>query len=64
MAETEKHRDVMMYCIDALRNFYADRQDVQVSGNNFLYYEQGNIKKVVLPDCYVVFGVQKRQRDT
>ena len=33
--------------------------DVIVSGNTFLYYEQGNPRAVVSPDCYVVFGVTR-----
>jgi Uma2 family endonuclease len=64
MGETEKHRKIMTYCIDALEIRYRHRSDVQVSGNNFLYYEQDDTKKVVSPDCYVVFGVEKRIRDT
>src|SRR5579871_5911580 len=64
MAETEKHRDLMIYCITALTNYYADRQDVQVSGNNFIYYQEGNPKARVSPDCYVVFGVPRRVRDS
>jgi Uma2 family endonuclease len=63
MGETEKHRDLMIYCIEALRAYFADNPEVYVSGNNFLYYEEGNSRKVVSPDCYVVFGVPMRQRD-
>jgi Uma2 family endonuclease len=41
---------------------YANRNNVYVAGNNFLYYLQGRPRAVVSPDCYVVFGVQKHQR--
>jgi len=34
---------------------------VYVSGNLFIYYEQGN-PKVVAPDVFVVFGVARRDR--
>ncbi len=64
MAETEKHRDLMIYCIEALKVYFADRSDVQVSGNNFIYYEEGNPKARISPDTYVVFGVPKRVRDS
>src|SRR5690242_11794024 len=64
MAESDKHADLMTYVKDALRAFFADRPEVYVSGNNFLYYEQGNPRAVVSPDCYVAFGVGMRQRDT
>jgi len=33
-------------------------------GNNFVYYEEGNPKACFSPDCYVVFGVEKKERDT
>jgi len=46
-----------------LRNFFRDRTDVYISGNNLIYYEEGNPKKCVSPDGYVVFGVPMRQRD-
>jgi Uma2 family endonuclease len=64
MGETDKHADQMIYCKEALRNYFAARSDVYVSGNNFVYYERGNPRAVVSPDVYVVYGVAKRQRDT
>jgi Uma2 family endonuclease len=64
MAETDKHRDLMMYAIEALKVLYADRPEVYVSGNNFLYWQEGDPKKCVSPDCYVIFGVGMRQRDS
>jgi Uma2 family endonuclease len=64
MAETEKHRDLMIYSIEALKAFFDARPDVQVSGNNFIYFEEGNPKARISPDCYVVFGVPKRVRDS
>lgn len=63
MAETEKHRRQMTYCIDALTNFLDMREDVRVGGNDFLYWEEGNPKARISPDCYVVFGVEKKVRD-
>ncbi len=64
MAETELHRDLMIYFIEALKAHYLSRADVQVSGNNFIYYDQDNPKARVSPDCYVVFGVEKRMRNS
>ena len=63
MAESEIHADVMTELIATLRGYYAGRDDVCVSGNLLVYYEQGNTKKVLAPDCFVAFGVPKRQRD-
>jgi Uma2 family endonuclease len=64
MAETDKHRRLMMYVIDALNVYYADRPDVYVSGNNFVFYEEGNPKARISPDGYVVFGVPPGPRDS
>jgi Uma2 family endonuclease len=41
---------------------FRQRDDVYVSGNLFVYYEEGNPKKCVAPDVFVVFGVTKRER--
>lgn len=65
MAETDKHRRLMTYCVDGLTLHFADRTDeVYVSGNNFVFWEEGNPKARVSPDVYVVFGVEQRQRDS
>lgn len=64
MAETDKHRDQGIYGIEALKVRFADRPDVYVSGNNFLFWEEGSPRKKVSPDVYVVFGVGVRQRDS
>jgi ABC-type multidrug transport system ATPase subunit len=53
-----------IYAIETLKGFFDDRTDVVVSGNNFVYYDEGNPKGRVSPDCYVVFGVEKRVRDS
>ena len=34
------------------------RPDAHVAGNTFVYYEQGNPRRFVSPDCYAVFGVE------
>jgi Uma2 family endonuclease len=53
----------MIYFITALQNHFAESPEVYISGNNFLYWQEGVRKAVVSPDVYVVFGVEKRQRD-
>ena len=64
MAETDKHRDLMVDFIQILRNYYQNEKDVYVSGNLLMYYEKGNPKKSISPDVFVVFGVEKKQRNT
>src|SRR5690606_36440951 len=45
------------------RHFEA-HQPAYVSGNNFVYYREGDPRACVSPDTYVVRGVPQRQRDT
>jgi len=63
MAETDKHRDLMVDFIQMLQYHFRNKP-VYVSGNLLMYYEQGNIKKCVAPDVFVVFGVSKKRRRT
>ena len=53
MAETDVHRKEMVRQILLLEQFFAG-QRVYVSGNLLLYYEQGNPKKSVAPDVFLV----------
>ena len=62
MAEDEPHLNLMNYSIPALRYRLRNRPDVYVAGNNFLYYEEGNPKARVSPDCYVALGVEPKGR--
>ena len=37
--------------------YYEDSPGTHVNGNTFLYYEEGNPRRSVSPDCYVVFDI-------
>jgi len=63
MAETDVHRDLMTDALlHPLKEYFRHRDDVYISGNLFLYYEEGNRSAVVAPDVFVVFGVANQQR--
>jgi Uma2 family endonuclease len=62
MAESDAARDYLIYSVEALDGYFQNHPDVYVSGNLFVYYEQGNPKAVVAPDVFVVFGVEKKKR--
>jgi Uma2 family endonuclease len=62
MAESDATRDYLIYSVEALDSYFQNRPDVYVSGNLFVYYEQGNPKAVVAPDVLVVLGVEKKKR--
>ncbi|MBX3471613.1 MAG: Uma2 family endonuclease [Planctomycetes bacterium] len=63
MAETDEHADALRAAVETLREHLASDQ-VYVSGNNFVYFTEGEPRDVVSPDCYVVKGVPMRQRRT
>ncbi len=62
LAETDVHIDQLTYLREALKLWFAARTLVYVAGNNLFYYEEGDIKKRVSPDVYVVKGVSNRKR--
>ena len=64
MAETDKHAELMIYVREALKIYFNKRSDVYVSGNNFVYWQEGNSKARISPDVYVVFGPEQRLRDS
>jgi Uma2 family endonuclease len=62
MAETDWHYKSVTSTRFGLEWHFRDHEDVYVSGNLFVYYEEGNPKKCVAPDVFVVLGVPKRPR--
>lgn len=62
MAETDKHRKLMMDFILMLEDHFENDDDVYVSGNLLMYYVQGDPRKSISPDVFVVFGVEKKLR--
>ena len=64
MGETDKHRELMAYLIAALKIHFSGQPNVYVSGNNFVFWEEGRPKSRISPDTYVVFGPDSRLRDS
>ena len=64
MAETDDHRDEISELVFTLKRHFRSREDVYVSGNLLVYYEEGNPKKRRAPDVFVVLGVPAHQRRT
>ncbi len=64
MAETDLHRDEMFALIDMLRDHVGRGSASRdyVSGNLFVYYEQGVPSAVFAPDVFLVRGVGGQQR--
>lgn len=64
MAETDRHRRLIIDFILMLEDHFKNTNDVYVSGDLLIYYEEGNIYKSVAPDVFVVFGVSNKDRRT
>ena len=64
MAENDWQLRAILGSIGALDLHFQHRPDVYVSGDLFIYYEEGNPRARVAPDVFVVFGVPKRMRMT
>ncbi|MGF1600532.1 MAG: Uma2 family endonuclease [Thermosynechococcaceae cyanobacterium] len=62
VAESDFQREYLLQSVEMLRHHFQSRSDVYVSGNLFIYYEQGNPKAVVAPDVFVVLGISNHDR--
>ncbi len=62
MAETDKHRQLMIDLIESLKTHFAADPQVYVSGNLMCYYVEGDDKQSVSPDVFVVRGAAKHER--
>jgi Uma2 family endonuclease len=63
MAESDVHRDDMVDLIQMLKDHFADLSDVYISGNLLMFYVEGDRRKHISPDVFVVRGVEKKDRD-
>ncbi len=62
MAESDFQRGPLAYLVEALDYHYKTIDDVYVSGNLLIYYQEGNPRVVISPDVFVVFEVPKKKR--
>ena len=59
MSESGIHWRATVNAGVVLDSHHLDRADAHVSGNLFMYYEEGNPKAAVSPDLFVAYGVAK-----
>ncbi len=64
MAENDWQLHAMIDAINVLDRYFEERDDVYVSGDLLIYYEEGNPGARVAPDVFVVFGVPGHKRPT
>ena len=61
MGESDIHRENMTDLIETLGDYFANEPMVCVSGWLLVYYEEGDPRKRVAPDVFVVRGVEADQ---
>ena len=64
MAENDAQGLTMIYARNVLAQWFSTREDVYVSGDLLIYYEEDNPRVSIAPDVFVVYGVAKRRRMT
>ena len=65
LAESERHAIATVDAWQALKRFFASRPDVYVGMDMLLYHVEGDPRRSVVPDVFVVLGVPKLpHRDT
>lgn len=62
MAETEFHLDEAVKVRGMLKHHLRSRPDVYIGANMLFYYQEGNPRKSVAPDIFVVLGIPNRKR--
>src|SRR5438132_493778 len=62
LGETDAHVQAAWDAMYKLQTHFFGRPDVYVASNNLLYYEEGNPRRFVVPDVYVVLGARKGLR--
>ncbi len=59
MGATQFHSEQIITLYDQLKRHFEINNLIHVGADNYIYYREGDISKVVEPDIYVVFGVDK-----
>jgi len=63
VAESDFQLVPLIYAVEALRLYFSNAvPEVYVSGNLFIYYEEGNPRAVIAPDVFVVRGAPRHTR--
>lgn len=64
MGETSIHISLIANFLNILKLFFKVREDVFLSGNMNLYYEEKNPNKWYAPDLLIAFGVPNHERSS
>ena len=58
LPDGEFQGSIFRQVVSPLETWFRDRPNTRVNGNTFIYYQQGNPRRFVSPDCYVAFDVE------
>lgn len=64
MGETSIHITLITDFLSVLKLFFKKRDDVFLSANMNLYYEEGNSRRWLAPDLLIAFGVPNVERSS
>lgn len=64
MGETSIHIKLITNFLQMLLNFFHQKEDVFLSGNMNLYYDEGNPGKWYAPDLLIAFSVPNHERSS
>ncbi len=59
MAATDFHAEQITTFSEQISRYFAINAHIYIGVDNFIYYREGDLRKVVSPDVYVVLGVAK-----
>ena len=59
MAATDFHAEQITTFSEQISRYFATNAHIYIGVDNFIYYREGDLRKVVSPDVYVVLGVDK-----
>ena len=59
MAATGFHADQITIFSEQLSRYFAINAHIYIGVDSFIYYREGDVRKFVAPDIYVVFGADK-----
>ena len=64
LPDGETQAPVYRRVVGTIQVHFKDVPGVRVNGNTFIYYVEGNPRRSVSPDCYVVFGLSEEAEES
>ena len=59
LPDGEYQAPIYITIVGTLRTFFSDVPGARVNGDTFIYYVEGDPRRVFSPDCYVAFGLSE-----